>query len=84
MLKHSESLEEIDIPSWEIPKLGIFHEIQLDVSKYAQYPHKYSVSTIIKSIIRHNKFTLLMLKHTISLEISDIPSLEMPHLGIFP
>ena len=38
MLKHTKSLEEIDIPSWENPKLGeYFHEIQLDVSKYVQY-----------------------------------------------
>ena len=40
-----------------------------------------SVSTI--SIICHNKFTYLMLKLTKSLEISDIPSWEVPHLGIF-
>ena len=41
MLKHTKSVEEIDIPSWEIPNLEYFHEIQLDVGKYAQYPHKY-------------------------------------------
>ena len=40
-----------------------------------------SVSTI--SVIRHNKFNSLLLKHTKSLKISNIPSWEVPHLGIF-
>ena len=37
-----------------------------------------SVST--KGFICHSNFNLLMLKHTKSLEKSDIPSLEMPDL----
>ena len=42
MLKHTKSLEISDIPSWEVPPiLEYFNEIKLDVSKYAQYPHKY-------------------------------------------
>ena len=41
MLKRSKWLEISDIPSWEMPHLGIFYEILLDVSKYAQYLDKY-------------------------------------------
>ena len=41
-----------------------------------------SVSSI--SIIYHSKFAESMLKNIKSLETSDIPSWEMPHLGIFP
>ena len=36
------------------------------------------------SITCHSNVTNSMLKHTKSLETSDIPSWEMPHLGIFP
>ena len=41
-----------------------------------------SVST--KGLICHSNVTLLMLKHTKSLETNDILSCEMPYLGIFP
>ena len=42
MLKHTKALEISDIPSWEVPPiLEYFNEIQLDVSKYDQYPHTY-------------------------------------------
>ena len=41
MLKHTKWLEISDIPSLEKPHLGIFYEILLDVSKYAQNLDKY-------------------------------------------
>ena len=40
MLKHTKSLEVI-FQVGKCPKLVYFHEIQLDVLKYAQYPNKY-------------------------------------------
>ena len=82
MLKHTKSLEEIEIPSWEVPYFGIFPWNPIRCVGYAQYSHKYVCFTI--SIICHNKITYLMLKHTKSFEISDIPSWEVPHLGLFP
>ena len=44
MLKHCKSLETSDIPSWEMAILEYFHEIQLDVSKYAKYLNWYVCS----------------------------------------
>ena len=42
MLKHTKFLEiKVIFQVWKCPILEYFHEIQLDVSKYAQYPHKY-------------------------------------------
>ena len=37
MLKHTNSLEASDIPIGKWPILEYFHEVQLDVSKYAKY-----------------------------------------------
>ena len=42
MLKHTKFLEKkVIFQVGKCPILEYFHEIQLDVSKYAQYPHKY-------------------------------------------
>ena len=82
MLKHTKSLETSDIPSWEMSHLGISPWNLLDVSKYAKTWINMSVFT--KGLICQSNFTLLMLKHSKSLETSNIPSLEMPHRGIIP
>ena len=41
MLKHTNLLEINYIPSWEMPHLEYFHDILLDVSKYAKHLHKH-------------------------------------------
>ena len=60
MLKHTKSLEISDIPSWEVPILEYFHEIQLDVLKSAQFPHNY--------VCFHNKYHLSQWIYLINVE----------------
>ena len=61
MLKHTKSLEEIDIQSWEIPQLEIF---PWNLSKYAQYPQNY--------VCFHYKYHLSQKIYLINVETHQI------------
>ena len=64
MFKHTNLLEISDIPSWELPILVYFYEIQLHVSKYAKHLQKY--------VCFHYKYHLSQLIYLINAEKHQI------------